>query len=206
MTLAVRPIGEPWPFGDSKPLTYDVICADPPWLFKLRSAAGEYKSPQRHYKCMTVDEICALPVHELGRGDCLLMLWSTWPMVATGEHVRVMKAWGFRPVTGGSWTKRTVNGKAAFGGGYVVRSASEPFFFGTMGSPQYANNLRGLIEAEGMTEIDAVRREHSRKPDEQYDYLERLVPRGARFLELFSRATRPGWDSWGDEAGKFDAP
>ena len=55
--------------------------------------------------------------------------------------------------------------------------------------------MRNLIEGEA--------REHSRKPEVAYRAAEALLP-GARRLELFSRASRPGWETWGDEAGKFD--
>jgi hypothetical protein len=45
--------------------------------------------------------------------------------------------------------------------------------------------------------ILAPRREHSRKPDEAYERIEALVP--GPYLELFARAPRAGWYSWGYE-------
>lgn len=42
------------------------------------------------------------------------------------------------------------------------------------------------------------KREHSRKPDEQYDIIEACSP--GPFLELFARGTRPGWSYWGNQA------
>jgi N6-adenosine-specific RNA methylase IME4 len=64
---------------------------------------------------------------------------------------------------------------------------------------------------------DAPRRQHSRKSDETYGRIERLLPspgsqrrppevaaeRGA-YLELFARQSRPGWDGCGDEPRLFD--
>jgi N6-adenosine-specific RNA methylase IME4 len=47
-------------------------------------------------------------------------------------------------------------------------------------------------------------REHSRKPDDQYTMVESLY--AGPYAEIFSRNTRPGWDCWGDEAGKFAEP
>ena len=47
-----------------------------------------------------------------------------------------------------------------------------------------------------------VSREYSRKPEEAYPAAELLMP-DARRLELFSRTNRPGWDHFGNEAGKF---
>ncbi len=52
--------------------------------------------------------------------------------------------------------------------------------------------------------IESRKREHSRKPDEQYDLIESCSP--APFLELFSRYTREGWTGWGEEAGPETSP
>lgn len=191
-----------WPFDGLPPLSYDLVLADPATRFETFSAKGEGKSPQAQYPTMSWGELEALPVGGLGRGDCLLMMWACWPTLR--ESIRLLEAWGFRYVTGGAWHKRTRHGKSAFGTGYVLRSACEPYLIGTLGSPTTANNLRNIIETES-TVIDAERREHSRKPDEQYAYCERLVPRGLRFVELFARQRHPGWDCWGNEADKFEA-
>jgi len=51
--------------------------------------------------------------------------------------------------------------------------------------------------------IEGPRREHSRKPDEAFAAAEALMP-SVRRVELFSRQHRPGWDAWGNEAGKFE--
>ena len=48
----------------------------------------------------------------------------------------------------------------------------------------------------------APRREHSRKPEEAHARIERLVD--GPYLELFARATRPGWDRLGNQAELFD--
>ena len=186
-----------WPFGDLTPLSYDVILADPPWRFDNYSAAGEKKAPARHYATMGFDDIAALPVAQLGRGDALLFMWCCWPTI--DRAIGVLKRWGFNYTTGGAWHKRTSSGKTVFGTGYVLRSATEPYLIGTLGSPATSRSVRGVIE----TVIDAERREHSRKPDEQYAYLERLVTNAMRRCELFARSTRPNWDSWGHETEKF---
>lgn len=197
--------------------SFDLIMADPPWHFELRSEKGEVKSPQAHYKTMAIEEISALPIGQLASGDCYLFLWCTWPMLLGNFEPRrismavdspvvrenadvspvgkVIRAWGFRYVTGGTWYKKTVHGKASFGPGYVVRSTCEPFLIAKIGSPENSKSCRNLIE--GMA------REHSRKPESAYAWCETWMP-DARKLDLFSRKTRPGWISAGDEAGKFD--
>lgn len=189
-----------WPFEPLRPLAYDVILCDPPWNFDNYSAKGERKSPKRHYATIGFNELARLPVGHLARGDALLFMWACWPTL--DRAIGVLKAWGFNYITGGAWHKRTVNGKSAFGTGYVLRSATEPYLIGTYGTPTTSRAVRGVIE----TVIDAERREHSRKPDEQYEYLERLVPGAVARCELFARTTRLGWECWGNETSKFAAP
>lgn len=172
---------------------YDVIVADPPWLFELRSEAGIAKSPQAHYSCMPTKDICALPVDHLAGGDCWLFLWVTAPMLEDG--LRVMRAWRFDYVTTMAWHKVFRSGKNAIGTGYVVRSMHENILIGKMGNPGCAKPMPSLFTG--------IRRENSRKPDEFFALVERFKPR-ARRLDLFSRETRPGWTNWGDEKTKFD--
>ena len=182
-----------WPFGDLRPLSYGAILADPPWAYTMRSAKGHAKSPESHYQTMSEAEICALPVGHLAGRHCLLALWSTWPHLP--KALRVMTAWGFTYKTGGSWTKRTPSGKTAFGTGYILRSATEPFLIGTIGEPELkSKSVRNLI--------DSVRREHSRKPPEMREMVDRLLPQ-ERACELFAREPWTGRDVWGLETAKF---
>lgn len=190
------------PFTELQPLSYDVILADPPTKFETYSAAGQKKGPDAQYPTMTWQELAALPVSELGRGDTILFMWACWPTLR--ESIALLEEWGFRYVTGGAWHKRTRHGKTAFGTGYVLRSACEPYLIGTLGSPLTAKNVRNIIETDDLDVIDAEARGHSRKPDEQYDYCRRLAPRALRFVELFARQSYPGWDAWGNEVGKFE--
>jgi len=105
-----------------------------------------------------------------------------------------LKAWGFRYVTGGSWLKRRSRGGISFGPGYRARSACEPFLIAIHGNPK---NTRASLNF-----IDGLARGHSVKPEEAYAWCESYMP-GARRAEIFSRTSRPGWDTWGLEAGKL---
>lgn len=181
-------------FAPLQPLSYGLIMADPPWRFATRSAKGvTRKGAGGQYRTMSLDEIMDLPVRDLGDRDCVLWLWATHPMVP--QALAVMSSWGFTFKTSGVWAKRTRHGKLAFGTGYCLRCASEPFLIGTVGRPRFARNVRTVVE--GLT------REHSRKPEEAYAAAERLAPDAARRADLFSRQRRSGWDAWGDEADKF---
>lgn len=183
-----------WPFGSIRPLSIGCFVSDPPWRFKNYSAKGEAKNPSAHYGCMDLADIAKLPVNQLAAPDAAMLMWATAPMLP--EAVALMKAWGFTFKSAGAWAKQSSTGKAwAFGTGYCFRSAAEFFLLGTIGNPKVqSRSVRNLIVAPV--------REHSRKPDDQYEMAEALFE--GPYLELFSRASRPGWQHWGNESGKFD--
>ena len=173
---------------------FDLIMADPPWSFATFSDKGHKKSAQAHYTCASLDWIKALPVADLAAPDCLLWLWATNPMLP--QAFEVLTGWGFTFKTAGHWVKMGSSGKLAFGTGYILRSAGEPFLIGTIGKPKTSRSVRSVILGP--------RREHSRKPNEAFAAAEALMP-DARRIELFSRQPRDGWTVWGDEAEKFGA-
>lgn len=189
-----------WMFGDIPPLSADFIWADPPWRFEVYSDLGIEKSAQAQYDCMTVEEIASMPVGHLARADCWLWLWATHPMIHQALHV--MERWGFKFVTSGVWVKRGVDtpkrrGKLAFGTGYVLRCASEPFLIGKIGKPPYfSKSIRTVIEAP--------RRQHSRKPEKAFEVAETFSGNVDR-IELFARKSRAGWRTWGNQSTLFDA-
>lgn len=79
--------------------------------------------------------------------------------------------------------------------GYTTRKNAEDCLLFRVGKPRRA--ARDVEEV-----IIAPLREHSRKPDEAIERIERFCD-GPR-LELFARQSlRPGWDMWGNEVGKF---
>ena len=184
-----------WPFGALRPLSFDLIMIDCPWSHQTWSDNGvTIKSAGGQYRTMSIEEIARLPVAMLGRGDAILWAWATHAMI--DQQIAVTRQWGFNFSTTGVWVKRTKNGKLAFGTGQRLRCASEPFIIATLGSPLTMKSIRTVIEGPV--------REHSRKPDEAYAAAERLYPRALNRADIFSRETRPGWTTWGDEATKFD--
>jgi len=178
------------------PGPFTTILVDPPWCLVAWSAKGEGKSPQRHYNCLAPADIASLPVGDLAARHSALFLWVPWPMM--NQANTIIEAWGFR-YSGLAWTWVKFNpatGKYAFGPGYGTRKNCEPCLLARRGQPKVkSRSVRDLIFAP--------RREHSRKPDEQYARIEALFD--GPYLELFSRASpRPGWTHWGDELGKFE--
>lgn len=192
-----------WPFEGLVPMKYGAILADPPWAYAMRSAKGHVKSPEAHYATMSAEALRALPVAQLAGPDCLLFLWSTWPHL--GQAFELLEAWGFAYVTGGAWLKRTQHWNVGFGTGYVLRSATEPFLVGKINAPEIASRSErnAIVAPEDVPDsIEAVRREHSRKPVQMREMIGRLLPR-AHCCELFAREPWPGHDVWGNETGKF---
>jgi hypothetical protein len=81
------------------------------------------------------------------------------------------------------------------GTGYRVRTMHEPILVCTVGKPQHK---------PFPSTFDGIAREHSRKPDEFYDLVLSHTPQAIGRADLFSRQTRPGFEGWGNEHGKFD--
>lgn len=204
--LALRPQGG-----------FRVILADPPWAFDNYSEKGEGKNPKAHYDCMSVDEIAAMPVEVLAADDCALFIWCTWPLMP--GWTKVIDAWKARyAALAWEWIKfNPQTGKYAFGPGYGTRKNVEPCLLAAWGSPplrrdipeglfgavhvEGVRSVRDFIEAHPMDAIRAPRREHSRKPDEQYDRIETLFD--GPYIELFARQARKGWTSWGNQTDRF---
>lgn len=173
---------------------FSLIMSDPPWRFATRSPKGLKKSPQAHYDCMALSDIKEIPVASVAAPDCLLLMWATAPMLP--QAMELMEAWGFTYKTMGAWAKQSSTGrKWAFGTGYILRSASEPFLIGTRGAPKVVSRSERNL-------IAAPIREHSRKPDDCRRMLERMIPQGRR-LEMFAREAAPGWDAWGNQVDHF---
>jgi N6-adenosine-specific RNA methylase IME4 len=120
-----------------------------------------------------------------------LYLWV--PNALILEGLKVMEAWGFTYKTNLVWYKiRQDGGPDGRGVGFYFRNVTELVLFGVRGS------LRTLPPGRSQVNIISSRkREHSRKPDELYDIIERCS--SGPYLELFARRRREGWTQWGDE-------
>lgn len=205
---------------------FGVILADPPWHFSTWSARGRDRcpdgpvtnaqgydvrgrnnSPLRHYATMSLDDVKAMPVAEVAAKDCILFLWAVDPLIPVA--LQVGAAWGFtyktvafywaktRRITstrGRRFTDDPVRKAFPMGTGYWTRANPETCLLFTRGKPK-------RLSAGEAKLIVSPRREHSRKPDEQYKRIERLV--AGPYLELFARQERPGWTAWGNETTRF---
>lgn len=184
---------------------YGVIEADPAWGWVSYGgkASAPHRTAQAPYPVMTLEEMKALPVAEIAAKDCLLNMW------VIGSHldqaIELGRYWGFtfksdgfvwvktgkhdpavRPISMGKWVRKQVEYSLLFSRGKPSRTDA---------------GVRQLIET-GDNVIYAPKREHSRKPDERYERIERLCE--GPYVELFARNTRDGWDSWGNETTRYD--
>jgi N6-adenosine-specific RNA methylase IME4 len=179
---------------------FGTILADPPWQFQNRTGkvAPEHKRLSR-YGTMHLDEIKALPVARAAADPCNLYMWV--PNALLPEGLAVMAAWGFHYKSNIVWHKiRKDGGSDGRGVGFYFRNVTELLLFGTRGK-----NARTL--APGRSQVNYMcsrKREHSRKPDEQYPIIE-ACSRGP-YLEMFARGERKKWAIWGNQANEDYAP
>jgi N6-adenosine-specific RNA methylase IME4 len=179
---------------------FGTILADPPWRFANRTGkmAPEHRRLSR-YATMSIEGICALPVSNVAAETAHLYLWVPNALLPWG--LEVMSAWGFTYKSNLVWHKvRKDGGSDGRGVGFYFRNVTEIILFGVKGK-----NSRTLAAGRRQVNLLATRkREHSRKPDEQYDLIEACSP--GPYLELFARGKRKGWVSWGNEADDSYAP
>ncbi len=177
---------------------FGTVLADPPWQFQNRTGkvAPEHKRLSR-YPTMSIDEIKALPIAQAAAETAHLYLWVPNALLPWG--IEALQAWGFHYKSNIVWHKvRKDGGSDGRGVGFYFRNVTELMLFGVRGK-----NARTL--KPGRTQVNYLssrKREHSRKPDEQYALVE-SCSRGP-YLELFARGERRGWTCWGNQAEKYE--
>lgn len=173
---------------------FRTVMADPPWRFQNATGkvAPEHKRLSR-YGTMTLDAIAALPVARLADDTAHLYLWV--PNALLPDGLAILKAWGFAYKTNLVWHKvRKDGGSDGRGVGFYFRNVTELLLFGVRG-----RNARTLDAGRRQVNmLETRKREHSRKPDEQYPLIEACSP--GPYLELFGRGVRSGWATWGHQA------
>lgn len=183
--------------GDSR---FGCVLADPPWRFTNRTGkvAPEHKRLAR-YPTLTLDEICDLPVAAQLADRAHCYLWV--PNALLPDGLRVLSAWGFDYKSNLIWHKeRKDGGSDGRGVGFYFRNVTEVLLFGTRGK-----DARTLAPGRRQVNFLSTRkREHSRKPDEQYAIIEACS--WGPYLELFGRGVRPGWTVWGNQADQDYRP
>jgi N6-adenosine-specific RNA methylase IME4 len=171
---------------------YNTLLADPPWSYDF--SPEESNAIENHYPTMDLEVIKALPVAPIAAEDSVLFLWVTSPKLEQG--LAVLNAWGFRYVTSWIWQKTG----GAPGMGYWARIDHEILLIGVNGNPGAPDKA----DMQFSSIVTAAKGKHSEKPEIFYELIEQVKPNFKR-IELFARAPREGWDSWGNQVEEMPA-
>ena len=173
---------------------FGTVLADPPWRFANRTGkiAPEHRRLSR-YGTLSLRQIEALPVAGYALDAAHCYLWC--PNALLPDGLRILEAWGFEYKTNLIWHKiRKDGGPDGRGVGFYFRNVTEMVLFGVRGK-----KARTLAPGRSQVNFLATRkREHSRKPDEQYEIIEDCS--WGPYLELFGRGRRKDWMVWGNQA------
>ncbi|MDJ0684941.1 MAG: MT-A70 family methyltransferase [Alphaproteobacteria bacterium] len=173
---------------------FRTIMADPPWQFTNRTGkvAPEHRRLSR-YSTLSLADIASMPVSDVADERSHLYLWV--PNALLPQGLEVMSAWGFEYKSNIIWHKiRKDGGSDGRGVGFYFRNVTEIILFGIRGK----NNRTLDAGRRQVNYLASRKREHSRKPDEQYELIESCSP--GPYLELFSRGARKGWAVLGNQA------
>lgn len=194
-------------------MKYKTILADPPW--KLCTGGSKSLAVHTHYPVQTKDQIIKTMTEWIKQNpiadEAHLYLWTINTFSAGYSRgildaVDVCEAIGFRAVTNIVWVKPQSNptpyGQRAvelclFGARWRKGKHKEVMYKGT-DNPE-------CVAKPGLTKsvdwFEEHRREHSRKPDSFYEYIESRSC--GPYLELYSRTNRAGWKSVGNDSGTW---
>lgn len=155
---------------------YDVIVIDPPWqvFYNPTGRRGGAK-----YPTMAIEQIenIELPMNE----DCVVWLWATNRYLHEAFHI--LEKWGIAYKNTFTWVKNQL------GLGDWGRTQTEHILLATKGKPIVDfTNQKNIIIAD--------RKQHSEKPDEFYEMVEKCCF-GKKKLDYFARKEKKGWDVYG---------
>lgn len=182
-------------FSNLPPGPFDVVLADPPWAYTGQQ--DKWGAAAKFYQTHSMENLCKLPVPRILSPNGVVFLWVTCPLHHLG--IDLLRAWGLHPRgVAFVWVKTRKDGKPIGAQGVrpsIVKPLTEMVLVGS----RIAKGRPMKLSDESVEQtVFAPRQEHSRKPDEVLDRVERLYP-NARRVELFARRTREGWTSWGDQ-------
>lgn len=163
---------------------FGVVIADPSWTIHMNL----------NYSSLKDDELLSLRMDKLQR-EGLFLLWVTGRTIETGREF--LRKWGYKVINQITWIKTSQLVRTISTGrtGHWLNHSKEYLLVATKGSVKWINRA---IDSQIMI---SSTRETSRKPDEIYGIVDRLVGAGVRKLEIFGRQhnTRPGWLTVGNQ-------
>lgn len=184
----------------------DIIYLDIPWGEGIYGKRTNTKTrfgggAESHYPTMNKQEILDFKyeIDEVSNSDSMILMWVTGPSMAFA--LEVMKHYGYEYKTiGFSWIKVSKAGNPRILPSYYFGANCELVLIGIKGKNKGKfKPEQKLVGQVVMSEL----RQHSRKPDEIYEKIERTYPSLSK-CEFFSRTSRDGWIQFGNQTGKFN--
>ena len=168
---------------------YDVIVVDPPWPYgtKYEPTGRRAANPFPEESLEWIAEDGLREIRDKAAPDCILWFWTTHAFMR--HSYPLLDAWGFQEKVIVTWDK------GRMGLGVWLRSQSEFCIMAVRGSPT-------VTLTDQTTILHGKARQHSRKPEEFYGFVESLCP-GVRRYDRFSREERKGWHVGGNDALRF---
>jgi N6-adenosine-specific RNA methylase IME4 len=168
---------------DNEP--YSVVVIDPPWKY-----GGEYDPNNRRatspYPEMSQEEIIKDIERITFNDNSILFLWTTHRFIWDAKEI--LDHFGF------NYKLTLVWDKDKMGLGTMFRQQVEFCLVGFKGKPFLQNTTWRDI-------IREPRRQHSRKPELFYQMVEEIT--AGKKLDFYSRTTRKGFSSYGNDTAKF---
>lgn len=171
---------------------FALMYLDPPWTFETHTPEMTHRLPDDHYPVLTDQEIIDVrffgqTIAELAQPDCAMFMWCTSSNIQ--RALAVMEALGFRYGSHAVWDKEVI------GLGLIFRNQHEVLLYGSRGAPPKPVELCSSV-------FRYRRTEHSAKPPEIRQALERMYPLfgAANRVEIFARGEIDGWSVLGHEA------
>ena len=167
-------------------MLYKTVVVDPPWTpsqgATWKTRFTDKSRPQKHYETLSVEQIIGYKPPAEKKSH--LYLWVLSQHIDWGY--KVAEAWGFSIIQMLTWSKPGL-GTGQF------QCNTEHVLVCRKGSRQ--GNPFGMTRG---TYFKWPRGKHSQKPDDFYNLVEKVSP--GPYLEMYSRSSREGWDTWGNEA------
>ena len=170
------------------PGRYSCIVIDPPWPMQKIERDVRPNQVGFDYPTMSEEELADFDVQAMAADDCHLFCWTTQRFLLMA--IRLIEGWGFNYVFEMVWHKP--GGFQPIG---LPQYNCEFAIYAQRGSPKFVETT------DFFTCFQALRREHSRKPDKFYDVIRRVTPEPR--IDVFSREARPGFAQYGNETTKF---
>lgn len=139
---------------------YQTIVADPPWTYDEGWQGWGGGRRALPYSAMSVDQIAAMPVHDLAAPGAHLYLWTTNRYLA--DALGIAQVWGFDYSATLVWCK-TPNGKGTGGRfatttEFIIHAAAPVHSPPTRRFDEVARQIREAREAAGLTRSELFHR------------------------------------------------